>query len=204
MSVREDGREKVLYSPTSEEKVLKGEELLSTLLRPNACNRLYEAGIFKDLRYPVGRLYEDVFVYHKILDMIDSMVLTGKISYFYLIRGGSIMHTEYSIKFTDIVDAVYDRAKWLESIGQNKLADETYLFVYSQVAAAYAHLDKNNCEHAKRLKEIKRLYDECYGRLKSSKYIGSKQKLRLFILKNSPSLHTALWGKRMPKNLGEQ
>lgn len=198
----EDGTTKELYAPADTEIVLKGEEILSTLLRPNATNRLYKAEIFKDLRYPVGRLYEDAFVYHKILAQIDSMVLTGKFSYFYYIRNGSIMNSKYNIKFTDIVDAVYDRAKWLDSIGQNKLADETRLFVYSQVAVAYAHLDKRNIEHLKRLNEITKIYDECYKTLISSHFIGWKQKIRLFILKHTPSLHTILWGKKLPINLG--
>jgi len=204
VSVYEDGREKTLYAPTQEEKILRGEEMLTTLLRPNAWNRLYDAEVFRDLRYPVGRLYEDVFLYHRILERIDSMVLTGKNSYYYLVRTGSIMNMAYNIKFTDIVDAVYERAEWLEHIGQDDLADETRLFVYSQVAAAYAHLDKHNCEHMKRLREIKLLYDESYEKLKRSKQIGWKQQVRMFILKYSPTLHTMLWGRNMPINLGGQ
>jgi len=129
-------------------------------------------------------------------------VLVGRNTYYYLIRRGSIMNSEYNIKFTDIVDAVYDRALWLDSIGQKKLADETRLFVYSQVAVAYAHLDKKNSSHVKRLREVKAIYDRCYGTLMNSGYIGKKQKLRLFILKHTPSLHTLLWGKKMPINLG--
>lgn len=204
VSVYEDGREEALYSPTQEEVILSGEEMLTTLLRPNAWNRLYEAELFQNLRYPVGRLYEDVFVYHKILAQIDRMVLTGKNSYYYFIRKGSIMNTNYDIKFTDIIDAVYDRARWLDSLGQEKLADETRLFVYSQVAVAYAHLNKNNIEHKKRLSEIKKVYDECYDILKKSKIIGWKQKVRMSILRYEPSLHTILWGKKMPINLGGQ
>lgn len=200
--VYEDGTEKVLYAPTQEEKVLMGEEMLSTLLRPNACNRLYAAELFQSLRYPVGRLYEDVFVYHKILAQINGMVLVGKNTYYYLIRTGSIMNSVYNIKFTDIVDAIYDRAKWLDSIGQTKLADETRLFVYSQVAVAYAHLNKDNCEHMKRRKEIKAIYDECYEKMVRANHITRKQKVRLFVLKYFPSLHTVLWGKKMPINLG--
>lgn len=202
VSVREDGTEQVLYSPVQDETVLIGEEMLTTLLRPNAWNRLYAADLFQKLRYPVGRLYEDVFTYHKILAQIDKMVLVGKNTYYYLIRSGSIMNSEYSIKFTDIVDAVYDRAKWLDSIGQQKLADETRLFVYSQVAVAFAHLDKNNNQHLERLKEVKAIYDECYNIIIRAEHISWKQKVRMAILKYIPSLHTFLWGKKMPINLG--
>lgn len=202
VSVREDGTEQALYSPVQDETVLIGEEMLTTLLRPNAWNRLYAADLFQKLRYPVGRLYEDVFTYHKILAQIDSMVLVGKNTYYYLIRSGSIMNSEYSIKFTDIVDAVSDRAKWLDSIGQQKLADETRLFVYSQVAVAFAHLDKNNNQHLERLKEVKAIYDECYNIIIRAEHISWKQKVRMAILKYIPSLHTFLWGKKMPINLG--
>ena len=178
--------------------------MLTTLLRPNAVNRLYKSELFQNLRYPVGRLYEDVFLYHEILAQIDSMVLIGRNTYYYLVRDGSIMNSEYDIKFTDIVDAIYARADWLDSIDQKQLANETRLFVYSQVAVAYAHLDKNNRDHFKRLNEITLIYDECYGKLIKSKRIGWKQKIRLFILKNAPSLHTVLWGRKLPINLGGQ
>ena len=204
ISVSEDGAQQSLYSPTQEETVLHGDEMLTTLLRPNACNRLYDAELFCTLRYPVGRLYEDVFTYHKILTQIDRMVLVGRNTYYYLVRGGSIMNSEYSIKFTDIVDAVYDRALWLDSINQKKLADETRLFVYSQVAVAYAHLNRNDRTHMKRLREIKAIYDECYVKLINSCYIGNKQKVRLVILKYCSSLHTVLWGRKLPVNLGGQ
>lgn len=204
ISVYEDGTEKLLYSPTQKEKILKDEEILATLLQPSACNRLYKAELFRKLRYPVGRLYEDAFVYHKILAQIDSMVLVGRNTYYYLIRSGSIMNSEYNIRFTDIVDAVYDRAVWLDSIGQKKLADETRLFVYSQVGVAYAHLNKRNKAHLKRLHGIKAIYDECYDKLICSGHIENKQKIRLFVLKYLPSLHTVLWGRKMPVNLGGQ
>lgn len=204
VSVYEGGKEQVLYAPVQEETVLLGEEMLTTLLRPNVCNRLYAAELFQNLRYPVGRLYEDVFTYHKILDQIDSMVLVGRNTYYYLIRSGSIMNSEYNIRFTDIVDAVYDRAIWLDSIGQKKLADETRLFVYSQVGVAYARLNKRDKAHLKRLYEIKAIYDECYDKLICSGHIEIKQKIHLFVLKYLPSLHTTLWGRKMPVNLGGQ
>ena len=76
--------------------------------------------------------------------------------------------------------------------------------MYSQVAVAYAHLNKNDSKHRQRLNEIKKIYDECYGRLIKADHIGWKQKVRLFVLKTIPSLHTVLWGKKLPINLGGQ
>ena len=202
ISVYEDGREEELYCPVNEETVLEGEKLLSTLNRPNAPNRLYKAYIFDTLRYPVGKLYEDVFIYHKILSQIKRMVLTGKTTYYYFIRPESIMHMKYNVHFTDIVYAVNDRAEWLDSIGQYRLANETRLFVYSRVAVAEAHLDKSIFEQKEKLNEIRLIYKRCYPSLLRDKSITLKQKMRIICLRLFPRIHTFLWGSKMAITLG--
>lgn len=200
--INEDGKIIRIEDSIKKETILKDDETLNTLLHPNACNRLYDALIFKNLRYPVGRLYEDAFIYHKILSQINYMTMTGKVSYYYLKRKNSIMNTDYNIRFTDIVDAVYDRALWLDSIKQKRLANETKLFVYSQVAVAFAHLDNKNPEHKKRLNEIMKIYKGCYPALMEDINVSLKQKIRLMTLRYFPSLHSYLWGRKMPINLG--
>lgn len=200
--VNEAGEISDFYTPAAEETVLTGEGTLSTLNQPCAQNRLYKKDIFAELRYPKGRLYEDVFIYHGILAQTKKIVLTGTTVYYYLIRSGSIMHGEYNIRFTDIIDAIKSRYEWLDSIGQRELANEARLFIYSRVAVAYAHLDKNIPEHKKRLDEITAIYNECYAVLMKSPDIGAKQKVRLLLLKYCPKLHTELFGKKMPLALG--
>lgn len=201
-SFDEYGETGSFYSPYTEETVLEGEKLFETLLQPCAPNRLYRTELFETVRYPVGRYYEDVFVWHRILALTKRMVFTGKNAYYYFIRSGSIMHGEYNIRFTDIIDALKERYEWLESVGQQQLANDTRMFVYSRTAVAYAHLDKNNPEHKKRLDEIKVIYDDCCDALMRDKSVSVKQKIRLEMLKVNPSLHTRLFGKNMPIALG--
>lgn len=200
-SLDEEGNISSFYSPAEAQTVLNGTEKLTLLNQPCAPNRLYKSEIFRDIRYPVGRLYEDVFTWHQILSKVDRIALTGRVSYYYLVRSGSIMHSEYDIRFTDIVFAIRDRYEWLDSIGQHKLADEARMFIYSRVAVAFAHLDPKNPEHNKKLGEIKAIYDGCYKALMKSD-IGIKQKIRLFLLYRFPSLHTKLFGRKMPIALG--
>lgn len=202
VSVDENGKEEMLSGFSSDHKVLTGSDVLSTINRPNAPSKLYKSEIYKNIRFPVGRLYEDVFVYHKVLAKTKKMVLTGKTVYYYLTRSGSIMRGEYNIRFTDIIDATKSRYEWLDSIGQTRIANEMRLFIYSRVAVAYAHLDKNDPIHAKRLKEIKGIYNECYKVLMKDKYVSVKQKVRLWLLYRFPALHTKLFGKKMPLALG--
>ncbi len=202
ISVDENGVQKNFYFPAETEKVLEGDSLLDTMLQPCAPNRLYKSGIFDGIRFPEGKLYEDVFIYHKILAKTNRMVLTGRTSYYYTVRSGSIMHSEYNIGFTDIVFAIRERYRWLDSIGKKELADESRLFVYSRVAVAYAHLDKKNPVHKAKLEEITGIYNECYKILIKRKNVSSKQKVRLFLLRYFPGIHTCLFGKNMPLSLG--
>ena len=202
MSVNEQGETAEFYFPARERTVLDGEEILTTLNQPCAPNRLYQARLFSALRFPEGRLYEDVFVYHKILAQTKRMVLTGKTAYYYFLRSGSIMHSAYDPRFTDIVFAIKERYEWLESIGQHALANEARLFIYSRVAVAYAHLDPKDPAQKQKLEEITAIYRECYPVLMREMSISVKQKMRLWLLRYLPAVHTIVFGRSMPIALG--
>lgn len=201
-SFDENGNVRDFYCPVKERTVLEGAEMLSTMNQPCAQNRLYKAGIYRMLRFPVGRLYEDVFVYHKLLAQCRRIVLTGKTAYFYMLRSGSIMRSSYDIRFTDIVYAIKERYEWLESIGQHQLANEARLFIYSRVAVAYAHLDRKDPVHRAKLEEITGIYRDCYRVLMKDGSVSAKQKIRLWLLYRLPVVHTCLFGRKMPLALG--
>jgi glycosyltransferase involved in cell wall biosynthesis len=202
LSFDEDGTVRDFYCPVNDRTVLEGEEILSTMNQPCAQNRLYKAEIYRTLRFPVGRLYEDVFVYHHVLEQCKRMVLTGNTGYYYLLRSGSIMRSAYDIRFTDIIFAIRERYEWLESIGQCQLANEARLFIYSRVAVAYAHLDRKDPVHRAKLEEITGIYRECYRILIREHTVSSKQKFRLWLLYAMPVVHTYLFGRKMPLALG--
>ena len=189
------------YCPTDRELVLEGNDVFNTIYQPCACSKLYKKLIFDVIRYPVGKLYEDVFVYHDVLAKAKRIVLTGQNTYFYLLRENSIMHQEYKLDFTDIIDAIELRIKKLEELDLQKLADENRVFIYSRVGVAFANLDPDVPENKKRLEEIKAIYDEEYPKLMKTTN-NSKQKFRYWLLRNNPNLHSKMFGKKMSLALG--
>lgn len=64
-----------------------------------ACNKLYCREIWNDsrkIRFPEGRIHEDVLTSHLVVQSAKKIVLTTEILYFYRIRKGSItLQTEY-------------------------------------------------------------------------------------------------------------
>lgn len=56
-----------------------------------ACNKLYQKRLFDDLRYPLGKLYEDMFTTYKLVALCDRVVYTSDPLYVYCKRSsGSI------------------------------------------------------------------------------------------------------------------
>ena len=189
------------YCPTLSLQAMNGKEVFSTLLHPCACSKLYKRFIFDDIRYPVGKLYEDVFVYHEVLAKTNRICLTGENTYYYFIRPDSIMHQEYKLAFTDIIDAVELRVKKLEELGLQDLADENRAFIYSRVAVAFANLSPFVKENKKRLKEIKLIYNKEYPKLMKTTS-NMKQRFRYWLLYHFPRLHSKMFGNKMSLALG--
>lgn len=77
-----------------------------------AWNKLYKADLFKQLRYPVGRLHEDEFVIQHILSQCKRVVYTEKKLYYYIIRSGSIMNNKSPQNALDGLAAACMRLSW--------------------------------------------------------------------------------------------
>ena len=73
-------------------------QLFELYLRYNqivyAWNKLYQKRIFKDLRFPVGKIHEDVFVIHHVLWNCRRAAFLPDGFYYYRSRSGSIMANE--------------------------------------------------------------------------------------------------------------
>ncbi len=189
------------YCPVNEKTVLEGKDIFKTIYQPCAQAKLYKRYLYEGIRFPIGKLYEDAFIYHDVLAKAKRVCLSGRNTYYYLIRQGSILHQEYRLAFTDIIDALELRIQKLEALGLQDLADENRCFVYSRTAVAFAHLDASVAENRKRLTEVKNTYDREYPKLMRTTK-SSKQKFRYWLLYRYPNLHTKLFGKKMSLALG--
>ncbi len=195
-TVDKDGNtDDAFYKPFEHSAVAEGHDKYESLKRHAAWNKLYGKRLFQDIRYPKGKLFEDLAVYHYILDKVDKTAYTGLNSYYYRIRTGSIMTAKFSISSTDIVDGYYDRAKFYDSLGEMKLADDAYLWVYSRIADAFSCLDANEEKNRLRLKELKKLYNGIFKRIFINGKFSAKQKLRFLMLFISPKLHELMYSK---------
>lgn len=86
--LREEGIEKLLY------------QYIST----SVCAKLYKTELFQDIRFPYGKLYEDVITIFLVFIKAKRIVSSNSCLYYYYIRGNSIIHTEFTKKKLDYIE----------------------------------------------------------------------------------------------------
>lgn len=70
-----------------------------------AWNKLYKKYLFSNVRFPVGKIYEDAFVMIRLLDLTNTVVVTMEPKYYYMRRPESITMRNYRPADLDIVEA---------------------------------------------------------------------------------------------------
>ena len=121
-----------------------------------ACNKLYKSELLKDIRYPVGKKYEDEFVIHKILNKCKKVTFINKELYYYYQREDSIINSGFSIKDIDKLYFNLDRMKFFKSINQNNLSEKCiYDFIINYFKIYYKL--KYNLKNNIKCKELKRM-----------------------------------------------
>ena len=74
---------------------------------PSACNKLYKRQTVGDVRFPVGKLYEDGFFTPQILKRVKKTAVTSKPMYYYFRRADSITTKPFRKGDLDVIEA-YD------------------------------------------------------------------------------------------------
>ena len=96
--------------------VLDKHEGINELLYANkysvaAPGKLYLTSLFKGIRFPVGKLHEDVFTTYKVFFKANCIFYGDKIIYYYYHRPGSIMLSKFTKRRLHIIEALEEIEK---------------------------------------------------------------------------------------------
>jgi len=103
-------------------------------LTHSAWGRIYRAALFDEIRYPVGRLYEDLAIIYPLLKKCDRVVRTSQVVYGYRQRESSILG-RFSPRRAHVVDI-------LENLEQDTLPseEEYHKAIGSRLLSAYFNI----------------------------------------------------------------
>ncbi len=101
-------------------KTFEGKNVLNQLFYADsdylvvAWGKLYKKNLFKEVRYPKGKLHEDVYVLHQILAQTDKFVYTNEQLYNYLQRSSSIMSSFTEKNYLHTYQAYLERYEFFK------------------------------------------------------------------------------------------
>lgn len=182
------------YYPAEREQVLAGRERFQTLNQPSVCNKLFCSELFNNIKFPKGKYYEDTYVYHELLYQAKKIVLTGKDSYWYRARPDSIVgRKQYTNQYFDFIEAIYYRARFLESKNVQPYWIEACLSLYAAYANAEKNIEKSEDTRIN-FKQSRKKFIWAYNKIiKREMNIGMKQKIRLILLRYFPAIHSKIY-----------
>lgn len=77
-------------------------------------NKLYRRELFEQLRFPVGRLAEDLYITHKLLIKSRQVAFIDKTVMYYFQREGSIMHRAGKKLIFDVYEGTKEQYQYLK------------------------------------------------------------------------------------------
>ena len=124
-----------------------------------ACGKLYHKSVFCDVRYPIGKVFEDTFTTYKLLHKCEKIAYTELQLYYYFQNEQGISHSLWKPAELVIFDAMQEQLKFYKEKGlQKAYAKEFELFVHHH-AYQIVRIKENKNDLKKNkatLKEIKK------------------------------------------------
>lgn len=128
------------YSNIEAMEQLFGEFYLQMVV---AWGKLYKIELFKNIRFPVGRIHEDEFTTYKLLFSADKIVFYDKPLLYYWQREDSIIGSGFKLKHRlDYLDALTERALFLQEIKLEKLSNKIYKSVFAIFLTTFLEINQ--------------------------------------------------------------
>lgn len=127
------------------------EILINGKFTTSAWGKLYKAELFREIRYPKGRLFEDLPTTWRAFDRASKIVFTPAQEYYYRQNPTSIMNSRFNPKKLDILYAHHSLIKGLKErrpelvrYGYERLSTYASIQLFSALRSGYSILDDLN------------------------------------------------------------
>lgn len=117
----DDGK-KTTENPFSETVVMEHDEAMTMFLPDERigsqpCNKLFCAELFSDVRFPIGRVYEDLAIMHLVFNRASRVACVPECYYHYFIHESSISFTQNARWAYGLYRAFADRVVFMRENG---------------------------------------------------------------------------------------
>lgn len=145
--------------------------------------KLYEMHLFNNLRFPVGKIMEDMFVMPILFGKSKFVALSSQELYFYNQEGESITRSTFNYKKLDMVDGTLFWKKHTE-LYYPELSEKASIHYFTTVINNCIPLSKTNNSYGfLKYEEYKNNILDNYNYIINSKYTTRNTKIKVIFMK---------------------
>ncbi len=156
-------------------------------------NKMYAIELFKDIRFPVGKIHEDEFTTYKILYNLDKVAIIDDYLYYYRENDDSIMKQKFNIRNLDRLDAYKDKMYFFQK-RETDIFIKALIRYIEEIKTDYMKAKKYMVNFNEFKDKLLNEYRRVYYLLIKQKKISLKYKIKMFVFYISPNLHIFLKG----------
>ena len=149
--------------------------LLDKNIQSYAWNKLYEKELFDEIKYPIGKKYEDIGTTFYLFEKCNKIVVTSEPEYYYLKRADSLVNNVTESTILDYTEIIIQRYLYIK---QNIKELRKYNNYYLAKTLITAHNDIENLENIS--EEMQQRYKKLYELVLEIIKINSKDIDELF------------------------
>lgn len=179
------------YIKTSHEILneLYGKHLIENVV---VWNKMYAKELFRNIRFPVGKIHEDEFTTYKIFYSVDRISLLSDCLYNYRQTNESIIGKKFNKKRLNLLDALEERMDFFKNRNEIDLYEKTLKFYIEQLRLYYIKV-KKYIENSKEIQQdIKRKYKIEHKKFMKIKDKTFKEMLKTKIFYFCPNLYYSI------------
>lgn len=124
-----------------------------------ACFKLYHKSVFHDVRYPLGKNFEDTFTTYKVLHKCEKIAYTDLQLYYYFINEQGITRSPWKPSELVIFDAMQEQMQFYKEKSLQKAFEKEFQLYVNHHAYQIARIKENKSDFKKHkaiLKDIKK------------------------------------------------
>lgn len=100
----------IMNSKTALKKMLYDEGV-----NVSACNKLFAKKLFKNIKFPENRTYEEVATTYKLIDLAQKIVSIKDITYNYVMHSGSITTSKFNPSHMDLIKSTMEMSNYVKA-----------------------------------------------------------------------------------------
>lgn len=156
------------------------------------CGKIFDINLFKNIKFPEGKLSEDAYVMYKIIDKCNSVSYINDALYYYRQRKGSIsknrkINYDYKIASYEQMNYLSEKYPYLEKYYKTAYALSN-MNIFNQYITNRGEIPKKS-----ELVEIKNCVRENYLFIKNNEQISFSRKLQAYLFLKNIKLYALLY-----------